>query len=144
MKYFYIDSFGKVHSCVETGSIHDIPTDAILWPDGLDFSKALDFYYNEVTSEFFKVDITKQPSEFYKFNIKTMEWEYQKEMHEESLRNTRDLKLLEVDSLVTNPLRWQELSDHKKLEFNIYRKQLLDVPQQSGFPTNIVWPTPPQ
>jgi len=35
------------------------------------------------------------------------------------------------------------LSDAKKAEYLVYRQALRDVPEQSGFPTNISWPTKP-
>tara|TARA_R100001463_G_scaffold64861_5_gene118077 strand:- start:27582 stop:28001 length:420 start_codon:yes stop_codon:yes gene_type:complete len=62
-----------------------------------------------------------------------------------SLRAQRDQKLVqEVDSLVTNPLRWGELTDAKQAEWTQYRTDLLNLPKQSGFPTNITWPTKPE
>jgi hypothetical protein len=35
------------------------------------------------------------------------------------------------------------LSDAKKAEYLAYRQALRDVPEQAGFPDNIVWPTKP-
>jgi hypothetical protein len=35
------------------------------------------------------------------------------------------------------------ISDAKKAEYLMYRQALRDVPEQSGFPDNIVWPTSP-
>jgi len=35
------------------------------------------------------------------------------------------------------------LSDAKKAEYLVYRQALRDVPEQSGFPDNITWPTEP-
>ena len=48
-----------------------------------------------------------------------------------------------VDPLVSNPLRWADLTSDKQTEWSQYRTDLLAVPQQSGFPTNITWPTKP-
>lgn len=47
-----------------------------------------------------------------------------------------------VDSI--NIIRWESLTEQKKQELKDYRQELLDVPQQLGFPTNIDWPTPPE
>lgn len=59
-------------------------------------------------------------------------------------RDTRDLKLvLEVDPIVSNPLRWGDLSEQEQTEVSAYRTALLDVPQQQGFPYTISWPTKP-
>ena len=55
----------------------------------------------------------------------------------------RDSLLEEIDKVVTNPLRWNSLSDDKKEELSEYRQALLDVPQQEGFPHNIEWPVSP-
>ncbi len=48
-----------------------------------------------------------------------------------------------VDPVVSNPLRWNELSEEKKQAWADYRKALLDITEQSGFPQNIIWPTMP-
>jgi hypothetical protein len=49
-----------------------------------------------------------------------------------------------VDPLVSNPLRWASMSAEKQGEWTAYRQALLDVPQQAGFPHNVVWPTKPE
>jgi hypothetical protein len=62
-----------------------------------------------------------------------------------SLRGQRDQKLVEeVDPIVTNPLRWGELTDAKQAEWTQYRTDLLNLPEQSGFPNDITWPTKPE
>ena len=61
------------------------------------------------------------------------------------VRSARDAILAnEVDPLVSNPLRWAGLTAEKQTAWADYRQALLDVPQQSGFPNNIVWPTKPE
>lgn len=59
-------------------------------------------------------------------------------------RAMRDEKLREMDAIVANPLRWASFSPDLQAAWTTYRQALLDVPQQAGFPDNIVWPTPPQ
>ena len=49
-----------------------------------------------------------------------------------------------VDPLVSNPLRWADMTAEKQTEWAAYRRALLDVPQQEGFPTDIIWPTQPE
>ena len=62
-----------------------------------------------------------------------------------NLRGQRDQKLAEeVDPLVTNPLRWAELTDTKQAEWTQYRTDLLNLPAQSGFPNTVTWPTKPE
>ena len=48
-----------------------------------------------------------------------------------------------VDPLVSNPLRWADLTEAKQTEWSQYRTDLLNVPQQSDFPNTITWPTEP-
>tara|TARA_B100000497_G_scaffold122157_1_gene152877 strand:+ start:448 stop:867 length:420 start_codon:yes stop_codon:yes gene_type:complete len=61
------------------------------------------------------------------------------------LRAQRDQKLVEeVDPIVTNPLRWGELTDAKQAEWTQYRTDLLNLPAQEGFPNTVTWPTKPE
>jgi len=61
-----------------------------------------------------------------------------------SLRRQRNQKLAqEVDPLVTNFLRWNELTEEKQSEWKQYRNDLLDLPSQEGFPNTVTWPTKP-
>jgi len=63
----------------------------------------------------------------------------------EKARSTRDQLLKQkVDPIVTNPLRWEAMSDGLKKAYADYRRALLEVPQQKTFPKNISWPTPPE
>lgn len=57
-------------------------------------------------------------------------------------RARRDTLLKEVVDTV-NPMRWEALTDIQKDSWRTYRQALLDVPQQEGFPSNIVWPEAP-
>lgn len=60
-------------------------------------------------------------------------------------RYQRDKRLEnEVDPIVTNPLRWADLTTEKQNEWSQYRTDLLNVPQQAGFPNTINWPTKPE
>jgi len=60
------------------------------------------------------------------------------------VRNERDnLLATVVDPLVSNPLRWADLTSDKQTEWSQYRTDLLGVPQQSGFPHIITWPVEP-
>ena len=59
-------------------------------------------------------------------------------------RETRDRILVEeVDPIVSNALRWNDMTDAKRLEWTNYRQALLDVPAQDGYQDNITWPTKP-
>jgi len=56
------------------------------------------------------------------------------------VRDKRDSLLVVVDAVVSNPLRWASLSSDEQNEWTVYRQALLDVPQQSGFPSTVTWP----
>lgn len=63
----------------------------------------------------------------------------------EDVRKERDTILANVvDPLVSNPLRWADLTAEKQAEWAAYRRALLDVPQQEGFPADITWPPQPE
>lgn len=72
----------------------------------------------------------------------------QEELDEENSniqRGYRNMLLAEeVDPLVTNPLRWAELTTEQQNAWAQYRIDLLNVPQQAGFPNNITFPTKPE
>ena len=62
----------------------------------------------------------------------------------EDVRMQRDFKLRrEVDPISSNALRWASLTEEQRQAWADYRQALLDVPQQEGFPHNVVWPIKP-
>ncbi len=61
------------------------------------------------------------------------------------IRGERDFILATVvDPLVSNPLRWNDLTSSTQSEWSTYRSDLLSIPQQDGFPNSVVWPTQPE
>jgi len=61
------------------------------------------------------------------------------------IRQERNRKLVtEVDPIAGNALRWAELSAEQQQAWADYRQGLLDVPQQAGFPHDVVWPQKPE
>lgn len=64
---------------------------------------------------------------------------------ETSVRGQRDMLLAtEVDPIVSNPLRWTDMTTEKQNAWSQYRLNLLDITDQSGFPHNVTWPTKPE
>ena len=49
-----------------------------------------------------------------------------------------------VDPIVSNPLRWADMTSEQQNAWAQYRTDLLNVPQQNGFPYDIVWPIKPE
>jgi hypothetical protein len=61
-----------------------------------------------------------------------------------SIREQRNnLLATEVDPLVSNPLRWADLTSDQQAAWTQYRRDLLDITAQAGFPNEVVWPTKP-
>lgn len=62
----------------------------------------------------------------------------------QAVRSERDIKLSsEVDAIAGNALRWAALDTETQSAWAAYRQALLDVPQQTDFPHDVMWPTKP-
>lgn len=61
-----------------------------------------------------------------------------------AVRSRRDMHLVtEVDPLVTNPLRWADMTTEQQNAWSQYRTDLLNITDQAGFPHSVTWPTKP-
>jgi len=62
-----------------------------------------------------------------------------------NVRAARDFRLsLEVDPIVSNPLRWADMTAEQQSAWSQYRTDLLNITDQAGFPHNVIWPTKPE
>ena len=70
------------------------------------------------------------------------DWKIQleKEVLSLDVRLERNNLLSNTDHLIQSDY---PISDEKKQEIKVYRQALRDIPQQDGFPDNIVWPDKP-
>lgn len=68
--------------------------------------------------------------------------EEQNDLDAGEIRMERDTRLEDVDDIY-GTLRWEYLSSEKQNEWKQYRIDLLNVPQQSSFPSKVTWPTKP-
>ena len=70
------------------------------------------------------------------------DWKIQleKEILSLDVRLERNNLLSNTDHLIQSDY---PISDEKKQEIKVYRQALRDIPQQDGFPDNIVWPDKP-
>lgn len=60
------------------------------------------------------------------------------------IRAVRDKRLKrEVDPIVSNPLRWADMTTAEQNAWSQYRTDLLNITDQAGFPHNVTWPTKP-
>lgn len=63
----------------------------------------------------------------------------------EAVRSHRDTLLSrDVDPVVSNPLRWADLTSEQQAAWASYRRALLDITAQPGFPHDVTWPVAPQ
>lgn len=61
-----------------------------------------------------------------------------------AIRQQRDTLLAtQVDPVVSNPLRWGDLSEEQQQAWATYRRALLDITTQAGFPHEVTWPVAP-
>lgn len=61
-----------------------------------------------------------------------------------AVRSQRDYLLgTEVDPIVSNPLRWADMTAEQQTAWAAYRTALLDITDQAGFPNNVIWPNKP-
>ena len=126
MKYAHVDNNGQILGWYDQEIHTDIPEPNVevseeVWQNAIDSSH--NTIINGVTSQ---VDYRNAE---------------QKASDTRFYRN--ELLVREVDPIVTNPLRWAELSSTEQQAWADYRTALLDVPQQASFPEDIVWPTKP-
>lgn len=59
-----------------------------------------------------------------------------------AMRVARNRALKRVVDRYT-PIRWAALTTEQQQKILDYRQALLDIPQQEGFPDNIIWPEVP-
>jgi len=126
MKYAHIDNNGQILGWYEDEIHSDIPEPNVQVSEEV-WQNALDSSHNTIIG-----GVTSQ------VDYRTDE---QKAKNIRTFRN--ELLVREVDPVVTNPLRWAELSSTVQQQWTDYRTALLNVPQQSGFPNEVVWPTKP-
>lgn len=57
----------------------------------------------------------------------------------------RDYLLVQdVDPIVSNPLRWADMTTETQNAWVQYRIDLLNISTQADFPRNVTWPTKPE
>ena len=81
--------------------------------------------------------------EFVTYNFPSELYEVVQCYTESGVREERDALLLEVDAVAANALRWAALTSEEQALLATYRSDLLDLPQQEGFPSEVTWPVAP-
>ena len=92
------------------------------------------------------IEVPVKPTRFHTFNGTGWDaptQEFLDEFEGKKVRFKRNELLQSVDAVVSNPLRWSEMTEPKQAEWTAYRQALLDISDQAGFPHNVTWPTKP-
>jgi len=83
------------------------------------------------------------PSEWHKYHFQSKQWIEDKpiEAIESEIKAKRKQLLFDSDwtQIPNNPL-----TTAQQEAWATYRQELRDIPNQSGYPYNVIWPTPPQ
>ena len=86
------------------------------------------------------VMIPPSPGEFYIFDYTTKQYVPNIAFAEQSVNSERVQLLYATDwtQLPNSPL-----TSEQQQQYAVYRQQLRDIPNQSGYPLNVIWPTKP-
>ena len=103
------------------------------------------YAFDDVPSQSNSVEVSSIDGIFGGMRYINGEWvDTPKSINERSsiIRMKRDEVLSkEVDPVTSNTLRFNSMSAEQQQAWADYRQALLDIPQQSGFPHDVVWPT---
>jgi len=87
------------------------------------------------------VQFPPKPSGAYTFDYTSKTWVAQPDAQSQTIISQRNKLLYESDwtQIPNNPLTTEQ-----QTAWATYRQELRDIPSQSGYPFNVIWPTPPQ
>lgn len=88
-------------------------------------------------------DMGNKPSEYHYWDYQGLSWKLNKNDLKNSIISKRNYLLLDSDWTDTLSAKTR-LGDNLYNAWQFYRQQLRDITAQSGYPLNVVWPTPPQ
>lgn len=133
----YYDSDGRLTRSIELEDGWEIPTFA--GEDYLLSDVFIDLNSHYTDGETF-VSLGDAPDLYYEFDYTTKEWVYNETLEADAVRAKRNFLLLKSD--------WTHLSDapltlSERLAWAAYRADLRAVPDQTSFPSEVTWPTPP-
>jgi len=125
---------GQILSTIYDSSDSQIPDNSIL---GIYNDQS---HYIDITN---KIAIAKpiQPSDNHIWNFENKTWLLDTNKLSRSLRISRNKLLKLIDQV--NPIWYASLTVEQQTELAAYRTALLNVPQQTGFPTTVDWPIKP-
>lgn len=82
------------------------------------------------------------PFKKYTFDWNTKTWQIDLDATADLSRKFRNQLLADIDRV--NPIWWASLTQSQQQQLQQYRQDLLDVPQQTGFPESVSWPQKPE
>lgn len=90
------------------------------------------------------VDLPAKPTDspYYYFDYSAKAWVFDTALATLYATTRRDSLLQDGPDRIS-PLWWDSMTAEVKAVWSKYRQDLLDVPNQPGFPKTIVWPTRP-
>jgi hypothetical protein len=96
---------------------------------------------NQYVSNGVLTNLPPKPDGTYIFDYVSLQWVPDQFQATSEVNSQRTALLYSSDwtQIPNNPLTTEQ-----QQEWAVYRQQLRDIPQQSGYPYNVVWPTPPQ
>ena len=136
-EYCIYDEDGKILSS-GIGEMDEINSNGLMVDAYFDPNK----YYID-TAQNVAMEIPERPSEDHRFNYKTKQWELflpvEAVIEKAIWQRSNLLQQSDWTQIPNNPL-----TQVQQEVWAVYRQQLRDITSQSGYPFNIVWPTPPQ
>jgi hypothetical protein len=87
------------------------------------------------------IQMPDKPNNYYVFDYTTKQWVIDQDLAISEILPKRNSLLLQSDwtQIPNNPF-----TSEQQAAWATYRQELRDIPEQSGYPYNVVWPTPPQ
>lgn len=140
MKYTYYDpNSGEIIGVIDTNdsNLAQMHLADKTWIPG---EYKFDRYYIDQGQPVLKPDQPRDGFD-YNFDWTTKTWKLDIDRTSQRVRQVRDSELAQVDKV--NPVWYSSLSAEQQSELAVFRQALLDVPQQSGFPTATIWPPKP-
>jgi hypothetical protein len=130
----YFETTGQILRIVQTNDIESQIQEGENYIEGLVDDSA---YYIE---NGLPVAMPPKPDQYSIFDFSIKQW-----VEDENLaiayvlpKRQRLLYASDWTQIPNNPLTAEQ-----QLEWATYRQELRDIPEQSGYPLNVIWPTPP-
>jgi hypothetical protein len=134
MKYSIYINNGKIIKLLDCNNIEQQLSEGESYLD--DWFNDSEYYVEDGQA----VQMPPKPDQYSVFNYTTKQWVENERMAIINVSDKRQKLLYSTDwtQIPNGPLTQQQQE-----AWAVYRQQLRDIPEQSGYPFNVVWPTPP-